>query len=131
MTFTPGERCTQVQEEPGSISVTFQISFCMPGCLIANRLPTASVGPSCPTRDVTDAVQSGQCSTSLKTSHTNCGSVSISILSSVNMYQMVHVWSGYEQRLSDARVEMLEGRFGAVPPGDAGHSRTGVGALAA
>src|SRR5262249_32087894 len=82
--------CTQVQDEPGSISVTFQTSFAMPGCLIANRLPTARAGPSSPTREVTEAVQSGQCSTSLKTSHTSCGGASISTLSSLNMYQMVH-----------------------------------------
>ena len=47
-------------------------------------------GPSRPTSDVTDAVQSGQCSTSLKTSQTSCAGASISMLSSLNMYQMVH-----------------------------------------
>ena len=82
---------------PWSISVTFQTSFDMPGCLIENRLPTARLAPSFPTSDVTDAVHSGQCSTSLKTSHTNCAGASISTLSSVIMYQMVHEVSGSEQ----------------------------------
>src|SRR5882672_1010223 len=104
MTFTPGERCTHVQDEPGSISVTCQTSFCMPGCLIANRLPTARAGPSCPTRDVTEAVHSGQCSTSLKTSHTSCGGASISMLSSLNMYQMVHQTLGPAYALCATRA---------------------------
>ena len=62
----------------------------MPGCLIENRLPTAKLDPSRPTSEVTEAVHSGQCSTSLKTSHTSCAGASISTLSSVIMYQMVH-----------------------------------------
>src|ERR1700691_5145601 len=32
--------------------------------------------------------------------------------------------------LRDARIQMFERRFGAVPPGDAGYSGTWVGALA-
>src|SRR6185437_3433903 len=90
LTLTPGDRCTQVQDDPASISVTFHTSFDMPGCLIENCLPTARLAPSRPTREVTDSVQSGQCSTSLNTCHTNGAGASISMLSSVNMYQMVH-----------------------------------------
>src|SRR5947209_14965208 len=86
----PGARCTHVQDRPGSISVTFQASAPIPGCLITNRLPTPRPVPSRPTSDVTDAVHSGQRSTSLNTSHTSCAGASISMLSSVIMYQMVH-----------------------------------------
>src|ERR1700759_4904270 len=90
LTFTPGDRCTQVHDEPESNSVTFQTSFAIPGCLIENCLPTAKSEPSWPSNEVTDSVQSGQCSTSLKIFHTNCAGASIATLSSVIMYQMVH-----------------------------------------
>src|ERR1700742_2630690 len=86
----PGERCTQVHDEPGVSSVTSQTSFGIRGCLISNRLPTASPGPSSATSRVTDAVHSGQRSTSLNTSQTTPAGASISTPLSVIMYQMVH-----------------------------------------
>ena len=62
----------------------------MRGCLISNRLPTAMPGPSRATRLVTEAVHSGQRSTSLKTSQTTVAGASMSTPQSVIMYQTVH-----------------------------------------
>src|SRR5262249_61878245 len=86
----PGERCIHVQDEPGVSSVISQTNFGIRGCLISNRLPTASPGPSSATSLVTDAVHSDQRSTSLNTSHTTPAGASISTPLSVIMYQMVH-----------------------------------------
>src|SRR5262245_7062112 len=93
----PGERCTQVHDAPGATSVTAQISFGMRGCLISNRLPTARSGPSRATSRVTEAVQSGQRSTSLNTSQTTSAGASISTPQSVIMYQMVHDYGKRDQ----------------------------------
>src|SRR5690349_21239052 len=86
----PGDRCTHVHPAPGTSSVTSHTSFGIRGCLISNRLPTARPGPSSATSRVTEAVHSGQRSTSLKTSHTTAAGASISTPLSVIMYQMVH-----------------------------------------
>ncbi|EUA90540.1 hypothetical protein I551_2967 [Mycobacterium ulcerans str. Harvey] len=60
--------------------MTFQTSLVILGCLIANRLPTARPGPSSAASEVTEAVHSGQRSTSLKTAQTVSGGASISTL---------------------------------------------------
>src|SRR5215510_7541938 len=86
----PGERCTQVHDEPGLNSVTSHTSFGMRGCLISKRLPTARPGPSSATIRVTDAVHSCHRSTSLNTSQTTWAGASIASPQSVIMYQMVH-----------------------------------------
>ena len=70
--------------------MTSQTSFGIRGCLISNRLPTAMPGPSRATRLVTEAVHSGQRSTSLKTSQTTVAGASMSTPQSVIMYQTVH-----------------------------------------
>src|SRR3954465_8486523 len=95
----PGERCTQVHEAPGVNSVTSHTSFGIRGCLISNRLPTARPGPSSAASRVTDAVHSGQRSTSLNTSQTMLAGASISTPQSVIMYQMVHDSSGLVTRV--------------------------------
>ena len=86
----PGDRWRHVHERPGSTSVTSHTSFGRRGCLISKRLPTSMPGPSSATIRSTDAVHSGQRSTSAKTSHTIGAGASISTLLSVIMYQMVH-----------------------------------------
>ena len=58
--------------------------------MISKRLPTSMPGPSRATTRSTDAVHSGQRSTSAKTSQTIAAGASISMLLSVIMYQMVH-----------------------------------------
>ena len=83
---------------PGAVdrwlSVTVQTSLGSRGCLISNRRPIASCAPSRPRNRVTDAVQFGQCSTSVKTSHTRSAGASISTLLELIMYQMVHLCDG-------------------------------------
>ena len=86
----PGDRCRHVHEAPGSTSVTSQTSFGIRGCLISKRFPTSMPAPSRATTRSTDAVHSGQRSTSAKTSQTTAAGASISMLLSVIMYQMVH-----------------------------------------
>src|SRR4051812_4992557 len=89
MVRPPGERCSHVHDLPSSSAVTSHTSLGRRGCLISNRLPIARPGPSSAFSLVTEAVQSGQRSTSEKTFHTSGAEASISMAQSVIMYQMV------------------------------------------
>ena len=91
----PAERCSHVQDVPSLSCVTCHTSFGSRGCLISNRFPTARPGPSSALRLVTDAVHSGQRSTSENTSQTNVEGASMAMALSVNMYQMVQEWCGH------------------------------------
>ena len=79
----PRDRWRQVHERPGSSSVTSHTTFGRRGCAIAKRWPTSMAAPSSGTTRSTDAVHSGQRSTSANTSQTIAAGAPISTLLSV------------------------------------------------
>src|SRR4249919_3375276 len=118
----PMDRWRQVHERPGSTSVTSHTTFGRRGCSIAKRWPTSMAGPSSGTTRSTDAVHSGQRSTSANTSQTIGAGAPISTLLSVIMYQMVQQSGPADKVRSGHRADGRLDQVGdLLRVGDHGH----------